>query len=88
MKTVPNAEDSIGYGMPVLRYKGKYLIGFAPFKDHMSVFPGSEAIEALKPKLGAHKLAKGTVQFTLDAPLPDDIITEMVKIRVADIDKA
>jgi len=87
MKAVPEAEDTIGYGMPVLKYKHKYLIGFAPFKNHMSVFPGAEAVKELKEKLGDYVWAKGTVQFTIEKPLPEPLIKEMVEIRRRAIDK-
>lgn len=82
---VPGAEEVITYAMPGFKYKGKYLIAFAPFKDHLSVFPGSSAPEALKDKLGGFKQSKGTIQFTLDNPLPEEIIKELVAIRVAEI---
>lgn len=48
---VPNGEDTIGYGMPVIRYNGKYLIGFCAFKNHMSIFPGASPTAEIEPKL-------------------------------------
>ncbi len=81
----PDAEETIGYGMPVIKYKGKYVMGFCGFKDHMSLFPGSEGIAELKDKLKDFKVAKGTIQFTVDKPVPEDIIVELVKIRLKDI---
>lgn len=87
-KTVPEAEEAISYGMPGFKYKGKYLITFAAFKDHLSVFPGSNPTEAVSKKLADFKQSKGTIQFTIENPLPESIIVELVKIRVGDIDKA
>ena len=43
-QTVPEAEEVISYGVPGFKYKGKYLITFAAFKDHLSLFPGSAPI--------------------------------------------
>ena len=77
-KLVPEATEGISYGMPVFKYKTKYLIGYCGFKDHMSIFPGSEAIEALKDKLAGYKTSKGTVQFTKDVSIPDDLLNEIV----------
>ena len=79
-QVVPEAEEVISYGVPGFKYKGKYLITFAAFKDHLSVFPGSEAIAALKDRLEGYKTSKGTVQFTLDNPLPDPLVKDMVAI--------
>jgi len=77
-RLAPDAVETIGYGMPVFKYKGKYLIGFAGFKNHMSIFPGANPVEATKAKLAHFKTAKGTIQFTLDNPLPDDILEEVI----------
>jgi len=86
-EVVPEAEEVISYGMPGFKYNKKYLVGFAAFKDHMSLFPTSGPVEALKDKLGKFELSKGTVQFTLDNPLPDSLIQEILSQRLADISK-
>jgi uncharacterized protein YdhG (YjbR/CyaY superfamily) len=75
---VPDAEEVISYGMPVLKYKGAYLIGFAAFKDHLSLFPGAEPIEVLRKELAGFKISKGTIQFTPDNQLPKLLIKKIV----------
>jgi uncharacterized protein YdhG (YjbR/CyaY superfamily) len=75
----PDAEEVITYGMPGFKYNGKYLISFAGFKDHMSVFPGADPVATLADKLKPFKTSKGTVQFTLEKPLPDDLLIEIVQ---------
>lgn len=84
-QVVPDAQEVITYGMPGYKYKGKYLIAFAVFKNHMSIFPGAEPVEVLKSKLTKYKTSKGTVQFTVDNPLTDEIITELLNIRLSRI---
>lgn len=51
-QATPTAEEVITYGMPGFKYQKKYLIAFAGFKDHMSIFPGARAIGTLKDKFG------------------------------------
>jgi uncharacterized protein YdhG (YjbR/CyaY superfamily) len=84
---VPDATEGISYGMPGFKYKGKYLITYSAFKDHMSLFPGAEAIAELGNKLDGYKTSKGTVQFTIEHPLSDATVHEMIQLRVAAIDK-
>lgn len=84
--TVPGAEEVKTYGMPGFKYKGKYLISFAAFKDHLSIFPGAAPVEALKDQLVDFKTSKGTVQFTLEHPIPDALITQMVAMRASAIE--
>ncbi len=81
-----DAEEVISYAMPGFKYKGKYLITYAPFKDHSSIFPGAEAIEANKHQLEGFESSKGTVQFTDDKPIPEDVLIAIVKNRMASID--
>jgi uncharacterized protein YdhG (YjbR/CyaY superfamily) len=84
---VPDATEAISYGMPAFKYKGKYLIAYAPFKDHLSIFPGSSAVDSFQGELKNYKTSKGTIQFTLDKPIPDKLIKEIVLARVAEINK-
>jgi len=88
LDAVPEPLETISYGMPVIKYQDKYVIGFAPFRDHLSVFPGGEAIEKLAPELGDYKTARGTVQFGAHHPLPVSLVKAMVDTRVAAITKA
>ena len=60
-RLVPDAEETISYRIPTFKHRGKYLIYFAAFKNHMSVYPTVGAVEATKG-------TKGTYQFTEDDP--------------------
>ena len=79
---VPEAQETITYRIPTLKYQGKYLIGFAAFRDHLSLFPTSEPIELMREKLNDLKLSRGTIQFTEDCPVPESTIQELIKIRL------
>ena len=46
---VPDAEETISYGMPTFTYGGKYLVYFGAFKHHMSIFPGTVRFTADNP---------------------------------------
>ena len=85
--TVPEVEETIDYGMPAFKYKGKYLIGFYVYKNHMSLFPTSEPINSLKSKLGNFKLSKGTIQFSMDNTIPESIIRKLLLYRLDNIDR-
>ena len=40
-RVVPDAQEVLAYRMPTVSYAGKYLIHFAAFRKHMSIFPGT-----------------------------------------------
>lgn len=84
-KLVPDAEETISYGIPALKYNNQPLMYFAAFKNHLSLFPTSGPTEAIKNKLKNYTVSKGTIQFTLDKPLPEALIKEIVNLRLNDI---
>lgn len=84
-RIAPDGTESISYGMPAFKYQGKPLLYVGAFKDHMSLFPTSGPIEAMKDQLVGFTVAKGTIQFTPDKPIPDEIITQLLRIRIAQI---
>jgi uncharacterized protein YdhG (YjbR/CyaY superfamily) len=83
---VPSAEEAISYSMPTLKYKNRALVYFTASKKHMSFMPSSWAIEELKDKLKGYKTTEHSIQFTLENPLPDVLIKELVLNHVRDID--
>jgi uncharacterized protein YdhG (YjbR/CyaY superfamily) len=80
-KAAPEAEETIGYGMPAFKLKGN-LVYFAAFKKHVGFYPAPRGIEQFKNELSAYKGAKGSVQFPLDKPIPYDLISKIVAFRV------
>ena len=79
--TVPKAEEKISYGIPGY-FQGGMLVYFAGYDKHVGFYPGAAAIAHFKDELSSYKLAKGTVRFPVDAPLPVALITRIVKFRV------
>lgn len=84
----PDAEEGMSYGIPALRLDGKPLIGVAAAAKHLSIFPFSpEVVDAVAPRLEGYSLSKGTVRFTPGHPIPDEVVAEMVRLRMAEIRK-
>lgn len=76
------ATEVISYGMPAFKYKGA-LVYYGAFADHCSFFPGSAGlIKEFENDLKSFSVAKGTIRFPLDKPLPSALIKKIVKARV------
>ncbi len=82
-EAAPGAEEKISYQMPAFAQNG-ILVYFAAFKDHIGFFPTSSGIAEFKDELSRYKGGKGSVQFPLDKPLPFELISRIVKFRVAE----
>lgn len=81
--TVPDAEERISYGMPCYYVNGKALLCIGGFKKHSSLFGiGPDLQGRFGPELNGYIQSKGTIQFTLKNPLPDDLVERMVRWRV------
>jgi uncharacterized protein YdhG (YjbR/CyaY superfamily) len=86
MELVPKAEDGTSYGMAALRYKRKPLLGFLAAKDHLSVFPfSSRVVDSVRDQLPGFELSKGTIRFTIAMPLPDEVVRDVVRLRMDEI---
>jgi uncharacterized protein YdhG (YjbR/CyaY superfamily) len=78
----PKAEEVISYQMPAYKYNGM-LVYFAAFKDHCSFFPASKAVMInFANELKNFKTSTGTIQFTVQKPLPVALVKKIVKQRV------
>jgi uncharacterized protein YdhG (YjbR/CyaY superfamily) len=85
-EAAPEATESIAYDMPAFRMNGRFVVSWAAFKHHYSLFPASAAvIEALGDVLVPYLAGKGTIRFATDAPIPADLVTQVVKVRLAEI---
>jgi len=81
----PEATETIAYQMPAFRNQGRFLVSYAAFKDHYSLFPASDAvIAAIGEELTPYLAGKGTIRFRSSEPLPAAVVTKIVKIRLAE----
>jgi uncharacterized protein YdhG (YjbR/CyaY superfamily) len=82
----PEAEEGVSYGMPAFLYAGRPLLGFRAAKKHLSVFPFSPAaVEAVEDRLKGFDLSKGTIRFSPDRPVPEDVLADLVQARKEEI---
>ena len=89
-KVVPEAEETISYGIPTFNLKGTYLIYFAAYKKHIGFYPVPSGIDEIDKEFASYKTSgKGTIQFPLNKPMPLDLIIKLVKFKVKEnIEKA
>ncbi len=79
----PEAQEKISYQMPTFALHGN-LVHFAAWKKHIGFYPTPSGTQAFKEELSIYESAKGSIQFPIDKPLPLELISRMVKFRVAE----
>jgi uncharacterized protein YdhG (YjbR/CyaY superfamily) len=83
----PDATEGLGYGAPAFRYTGRSLVSYGAGKDHCSFYVQSPALmEAHADLVAALDTSKGTIRFSADSPLPDELVTTLVRARMAETD--
>jgi len=79
----PGAEEKISYQMPTFALKGN-LVHFAAWKNHIGFYPTPSGTQEFKKELSIYQGAKGSIQFPIDESLPLDLISKIVRYRVAE----
>jgi len=80
----PDAEETISYNIPTFTLNGTYLIYFAGWKNHISLYPIPSGSGAFNKEVSQYVEGKGTLKFPINKPLPLKLITDIVKFRVAE----
>jgi uncharacterized protein YdhG (YjbR/CyaY superfamily) len=82
----PDAIESIAYDMPALRLDGRFLVSYAAFAKHYSLFPASAiVIDRLGDELTQYLAGKATIRFPASAPIPLDLVSRVIAIRVEEL---
>jgi len=80
-KASPEAKEVISYNMPAVFQDG-VLVYYAGYKKHIGFYPTGSGIEHFKEQLADYKWSKGAIQFPFDKPLPEQLITDIVRFRL------
>jgi uncharacterized protein YdhG (YjbR/CyaY superfamily) len=78
----PGTEETISYGIPTFTLNGRYVIYFAGWKRHISIYPIPQGDDALQRDLAPYVAAKGTLRFPLDKPIPYDLIERLTAAAI------
>jgi uncharacterized protein YdhG (YjbR/CyaY superfamily) len=76
--TAPESVEHFGYGMPAYKLRGKPLVYFAVYTNHLGVYALPAAHAEFASELAGFKQGKGSVQFPWAQPLPLELIGRMV----------
>ncbi len=83
----PEAVEAISYGAPAFKYRGRPLVSYGAAKHHCALYVMSPAVmDAHRDEIKSYDTSKGTIRFTPDAPLPEALVTTLVKARMAETD--
>ncbi len=76
---LPESEETISYQIPCFKINGKYVIYFAGYTKHVSVYPIPVDDPKLQETVAPFKHGRGTLQFKLGQPIPYNLIARVSK---------
>ena len=79
---VPEAEESISYGIPVFELRGRYVVYIAGWKKHLSMYPIPDVEAELEREIAPYRAGRGTLRFRLDEPVPVELVERVVTLLV------
>jgi uncharacterized protein YdhG (YjbR/CyaY superfamily) len=82
-QVVPEATETISYGMPTFRVDGRDIVHLAGLKRHVSLYPVPDGDEALEADLAAYRAGTGPLQFPVADPIPHELVRRVVLALLA-----
>ena len=81
----PGAVAAFSYRIPGFRLNDHALLSYAAWTHHVSLYPVTSGMKrAGGAQLRRFVVSKGTIRFPLSEPLPEALVTKLVKARVAE----
>jgi uncharacterized protein YdhG (YjbR/CyaY superfamily) len=82
----PSLEQVIAWNTPQFKFNGKYAVGFAAFKNHLTFSPQSpDVMIAHAEQLANYVVSKSSFQFSVDQPMPKELLASLIKARLAEL---
>jgi uncharacterized protein YdhG (YjbR/CyaY superfamily) len=82
-RLIPDAVETISYGMPAFTVRGRAVLWFGAWKTHCSVYPLPDTfLEAHADALKGYRRTKGSLHFTPETPLPEPLVKSLVETLV------
>jgi uncharacterized protein YdhG (YjbR/CyaY superfamily) len=82
---VPDASEHFEWGLAMLRWEGRPILGFAALEEHLSCYVTETTIAALGERLSGFSHSGGSIHFRPDDEIPDALLGEILSIRLASI---
>ena len=80
-------ESKISWNVPTIHRNGKYVVGLAAFKHHLTFSAWSpRVIEDFKVRLGKFVVWKNCFQIPVDWKIDRKLVKDLVRARLAELD--
>ena len=82
----PELEAKIAWNLPMVHKQGKYIVGLAAYKNHLSFSPWSPAVlESFAKRLSDYVVTKNLFQVPVDWRIDVSLVRDLVSVRLAEL---
>jgi len=83
----PELESKISWNVPTIHRNGKYVVGLAVYKNHLTFSAWSpRVIEDFRERLGKFVVFKNCFQIPVDWKIEKKLVKDLVRARLAELD--
>lgn len=83
--TVPDAIESMAYGMPAYKWKDRPLFYFAAMKGHLGLYPTPGPIVECGNLLKDFSTSKGCIRVPYKLDISEKVIVSLLRARLKEI---
>lgn len=82
----PELESKLAWNLPMIHKQGKYVVGLAAYKNHLSFSPWSPAVlESFAGRLSDYVTTKNLFQIPVDWDVDVSLVRDLVSARLAEL---
>lgn len=85
LEAAPDAIETFNYNIPAFALveggKRDQQIMIAGYRDHVGLYPHPMVMEKSADELRDYKTGKGSVRFSIDKPIPRELVISMIRYR-------
>lgn len=85
LRLMPGVTEKLAWAVPNYLYGNDFIVSLVASKGHLGLYPGKEAIAALKEELEGYALIKGGIHLPWDQPIPEALVKSIIGFQLARI---
>lgn len=85
-RAVPVASEEFSYAIPAFKYRGKSLLAIQVNERFISLYPFCD-LRRLELDLSDFETTSGSIHFTPDKPISDELLRQIVDAKLRQIDE-
>jgi uncharacterized protein len=89
LEQFPELEVKISWNVPQIHRDGKYVFGISALKSHLALTPWSaRVIEDFRVRLEQYVVRKNLFQIPVDWGIDAELLKDLVRARLAELDES